>query len=93
MKLAAAGPRRHHGASAPSTWRWPGDGRSRRSARWLSNWWRLLGADTLVHGRFSEAMLTVRLPGSTVVREGDRLPLSLAPDSVHVFDHSSGKRL
>jgi sn-glycerol 3-phosphate transport system ATP-binding protein len=52
-----------------------------------------LGADTLVHGRFSEAMLTVRLPGSTVVREGDRLPLSLAPDSVHVFDHSSGKRL
>jgi sn-glycerol 3-phosphate transport system ATP-binding protein len=52
-----------------------------------------LGADTLVHGRLGDATMTVRLPGSTVVREGDRVPLALPPESIHVFDKATGKRL
>jgi sn-glycerol 3-phosphate transport system ATP-binding protein len=52
-----------------------------------------LGADTLVHGRIADATLTVRLPGSAVVKEGDRVPLALAPDAVHAFDKATGKRL
>jgi sn-glycerol 3-phosphate transport system ATP-binding protein len=52
-----------------------------------------LGADTLVHGRLGEAAVTLRLPGNTVVREGDRLPLALPRESVHVFDGQTGRRL
>ncbi len=53
-----------------------------------------LGADTLVHGRTgSGAALTIRLPGSAVVREGDRMSLSLPADAVHVFDKEKGMRL
>ena len=52
-----------------------------------------IGADTLVHGRLGDSTLTVRLPGSTVVRERDRVPLALPADSVHAFDKATGKRL
>ena len=53
-----------------------------------------LGADTLVHGRTgSGATLTIRLPGSAIVREGDRMSLSLPADAVHVFDKEKGTRL
>ncbi|MBM3523966.1 MAG: sn-glycerol-3-phosphate import ATP-binding protein UgpC [Alphaproteobacteria bacterium] len=53
-----------------------------------------LGADTLVHGRLPDgAAMTVRMPGTTRVREGDRLPLALSADAVHVFDKASGRRL
>jgi sn-glycerol 3-phosphate transport system ATP-binding protein len=53
-----------------------------------------LGADTLVHGRTGGgAALTIRLPGSAVVREGDHMSLSLPADAVHVFDKEKGTRL
>ncbi|MBL8701415.1 MAG: sn-glycerol-3-phosphate ABC transporter ATP-binding protein UgpC, partial [Alphaproteobacteria bacterium] len=53
-----------------------------------------LGADTLVHGRLGDgAALTVRMPGTTRVREGDRVPLALGDDAVHVFDKATGRRI
>ena len=54
-----------------------------------------LGADTLVHGHVGDAAdadLTIRLPGSTRVSIGDRLPFSVAPEHFHVFDHETGRR-
>jgi sn-glycerol 3-phosphate transport system ATP-binding protein len=52
-----------------------------------------LGADTLVHGRVGDAMLTARLPGTSGVANGDRLSLATTPDRLHLFDRESGKRL
>ena len=54
-----------------------------------------LGADTLVHGRLGDAggLLTLRLPGNARVVAGDRLPVGISPDDVHVFDAESGARL
>jgi sn-glycerol 3-phosphate transport system ATP-binding protein len=53
-----------------------------------------LGADTLVHGQVTQgAHLTVRLAGTTRVAEGDRLPLAVPPDAVHLFDKETGRRL
>jgi sn-glycerol 3-phosphate transport system ATP-binding protein len=53
-----------------------------------------LGADTLVHGRLAGgAALTLRLPGTTRVRVGDRLGLAVPADAIHVFDKASGSRL
>ncbi len=53
-----------------------------------------LGADTLVHGRLgADAVVTVRLPGSTRVAEGDRLPLAVPAEAIHLFDRASGARL
>ncbi|HWG85284.1 MAG TPA: sn-glycerol-3-phosphate import ATP-binding protein UgpC [Deinococcales bacterium] len=54
-----------------------------------------LGADTLVHGRLVSggAVVTVRLPGSIMVREGDTLELGVPPERLHLFDHQTGKRL
>jgi sn-glycerol 3-phosphate transport system ATP-binding protein len=51
-----------------------------------------LGADTLVHGTINGARIIVRLPASTVVREGS-LPLRFAPENEHFFDAASGKRI
>jgi sn-glycerol 3-phosphate transport system ATP-binding protein len=53
-----------------------------------------LGADTLVHARLADGgALTLRLPGTTRVREGDRLPLRLPTGALHAFDAASGKRI
>jgi sn-glycerol 3-phosphate transport system ATP-binding protein len=53
-----------------------------------------LGADTLVHARLADgAALTLRLPGSTRVRTGDRLPLRLPPHALHAFDAGTTRRL
>ncbi len=70
----------------------PGDGAS--EAPIVVDLVEALGADTLVHGRTGGgAALTIRLPGSAVVREGDRMSLSLPADAVHVFDKEKGARL
>jgi sn-glycerol 3-phosphate transport system ATP-binding protein len=53
-----------------------------------------LGADTLVYGRLaSDASLVARLPGTTAVKLGDIVPVAPAPDSLHLFDAETGKRL
>jgi sn-glycerol 3-phosphate transport system ATP-binding protein len=53
-----------------------------------------LGADTLVHARLADGEpLTLRLPGTTKVRERDRLALRLPPEALHVFDAGTGRRI
>jgi sn-glycerol 3-phosphate transport system ATP-binding protein len=54
-----------------------------------------LGADTLAHGRIGDGgpELTVRLPGSVPVAEGDALPLKIAADHLHLFDPETGARI
>ncbi len=54
-----------------------------------------LGADSLVHGSFGghDSDLTVRLNGTSAVQPGDSLPISVAPENVHLFDSASGSRL
>ena len=53
-----------------------------------------LGADTLVHGRFAEGgALTVRMPGTARIAEGDRVAFAPGQDALHLFDRASGARL
>ncbi len=53
-----------------------------------------LGADTLVHARLADGgALTLRLPGGTRVREGDRLRIDLPQAALHAFDAASGRRI
>ena len=54
-----------------------------------------LGADTLAHGRISDTAhaVTARLPGTHRVAEGDRVPLTVDADALHLFDTESGKRI
>jgi len=59
-----------------------------------------LGADSLAYGRIAGAnpdrkgpMLTIRLPGGQTVRSGDRLPVRLDAERLHLFDPQSGRRL
>jgi sn-glycerol 3-phosphate transport system ATP-binding protein len=54
-----------------------------------------LGADTLAHGSIgaSRRPLMVRLPGSERVAAGDKLPLLLPAESLHLFDAGTGARL
>jgi ABC-type sugar transport system ATPase subunit len=57
-------------------------------------WVEALGADTVAHTRLPNgAALGVRLDGATIVREGDRLRLTVAPDSLHLFDPEGGWRI
>ncbi len=53
-----------------------------------------LGADTLAYGRIDGGGpgLTVRLPGSQAVAQGDSLPLSATPEHLHLFEKDSGRR-
>ncbi|RPH49139.1 MAG: sn-glycerol-3-phosphate ABC transporter ATP-binding protein UgpC [Desulfobacteraceae bacterium] len=54
----------------------------------------VLGADTLVHGPLNgESQLTIRLPGSFKVSEGDKLKLRIRPEDLHMFDSRTGLRL
>ncbi len=52
-----------------------------------------LGADTLVHGRVDGADLTVRLPGHASCAPGERLPLVVAAENLHLFDAETGERI
>ncbi|GAB4370913.1 MAG: sn-glycerol-3-phosphate import ATP-binding protein UgpC [Kiloniellaceae bacterium] len=54
-----------------------------------------LGADTLAHGTLGQggALLTLRLPGSMKIREGESLGLAADPGELHFFDAESGRRL
>jgi sn-glycerol 3-phosphate transport system ATP-binding protein len=53
-----------------------------------------LGADTVVHGRLVSdgALLTSRLDGGLRVAVGDRLPLAIAAQRLHLFDRQ-GRRI
>jgi sn-glycerol 3-phosphate transport system ATP-binding protein len=57
-----------------------------------------LGADILAHGAVAGAngtgeSLTLRLPGSAKVGEGETLPLAADPGALHLFDPDSGRRI
>jgi sn-glycerol 3-phosphate transport system ATP-binding protein len=53
-----------------------------------------LGADTLIHGKLAQGGdLTVRLPGTARVTEGDRIALGVPPEAIHLFDPAGGARL
>ena len=54
-----------------------------------------LGADTLAHGRLggNGAVMTLRLPGTMRIAEGDRLDMTADPANLHVFDAENGQRL
>ncbi len=54
-----------------------------------------LGADTLIHGHLGSDRtdLTVRVQGTMNPREGEVLPLHVAPEHLHLFDPASGARL
>ncbi|MEL7344562.1 MAG: TOBE domain-containing protein, partial [Pseudomonadota bacterium] len=46
-----------------------------------------LGSDSYLYGALSDGTrLTVHNPGQTLVREGERVPLSFGADAVHLFD-------
>jgi sn-glycerol 3-phosphate transport system ATP-binding protein len=55
----------------------------------------LLGADTIVHGLMSQGGSTVlaRLPGTVRVAVGERIPLTIPPEQIHLFDAASGQRI
>jgi sn-glycerol 3-phosphate transport system ATP-binding protein len=61
----------------------------------------ILGADTIAHGRIGghgggegqTAALTVRLDSSIRVEIGERIPLMVEQDNIHLFDSSSQARL
>ena len=70
-------------------------GRPGRSLRITAELVEALGADTLVHGRIHGELTTIlaRLPGDAVVRAGDRLAFSVAPEAIHLFDPETGQAL
>ena len=55
----------------------------------------LLGADTLVHGHFSEnrSILTLRLTDIQHFKKNTILPLTVLPQKIHLFDIESGHRI
>ena len=55
----------------------------------------LLGADTLVHGRFpkDKNLLTIRLPDIHHFDRKTVLPLSVSPEKIHIFDRETGHRI
>ena len=54
-----------------------------------------LGADTLVHGQFGSGNmdLTIRLPGISTVKVGERVRLAVEPEHLHLFDPVTERRL
>ncbi len=54
-----------------------------------------LGADTVVYGSLdqTDTPLTVRLSGIHSVDTGDRLPVTITPEHLHIFDSDTGNRL
>jgi sn-glycerol 3-phosphate transport system ATP-binding protein len=55
----------------------------------------LLGADTLVHGHFSENknLLTLRLNDIQHFEKNTILPLVVSPQKIHLFDRETGNRI
>jgi sn-glycerol 3-phosphate transport system ATP-binding protein len=55
----------------------------------------LLGADTIIHGKFGTEGrdLTARLEGAQRIRSGDELAFTVAPDKLHLFDPDTKKRI
>ena len=55
----------------------------------------LLGADTLVYGRFGDdhPVVTVRIPDVQHYGRNTQLPLTVSPDKLHVFDKNDHQRL
>jgi sn-glycerol 3-phosphate transport system ATP-binding protein len=55
----------------------------------------MLGADSIVHGRLGDADETIlaRLPGTVRIEAGERIPLAIAGEHVHLFDAESDRRL
>lgn len=51
------------------------------------------GAETLVHGDLGSQMLTARVPGTIGVSPGERLPLRVVSEHLHLFDGAEGPRL
>jgi sn-glycerol 3-phosphate transport system ATP-binding protein len=53
----------------------------------------LLGADTLVHGRCGNMVLTVRLPDVHRIEKQATIALSASPEKLHLFDPETKKRV
>ena len=55
----------------------------------------ILGADTMVYGRFPDAdtLITIRLNGIHHFDRHTTLPMSVAPDKIHLFDRETGRRI
>jgi multiple sugar transport system ATP-binding protein len=52
-----------------------------------------IGAEVLAHGDAGAGALVVRLPGDHRAQSGDRIPLSVDPAKVHLFDPQTEDRL
>jgi sn-glycerol 3-phosphate transport system ATP-binding protein len=55
----------------------------------------LLGADTLVYGRFAEdkTLSTLRLSDMQQLDKNTKLPLTVLPQKIHLFDRETGDRI
>ena len=55
----------------------------------------LLGADTLVHGRYGKnnTLLTLRLTDIQHFKKNTILPLIVPPQKIHLFDKETGSRI
>jgi sn-glycerol 3-phosphate transport system ATP-binding protein len=51
-----------------------------------------LGADTIITARIGDQSLLVRVPGRMRIADGERVGLSWAPETSHLFDATSGRR-
>ena len=53
-----------------------------------------LGADTLLHGRFSaQELVTIRQDGHVLAQPGEKRRFSIDPARLHLFDSQSGRRI
>ena len=52
-----------------------------------------LGAQTLLEMRLGKELVTVSIDGAVAIKPGDRVPLSLAPEQLHLFDRESEARV
>ena len=52
-----------------------------------------MGAQTQVAARAGTQDLVIVCPGTTIVKTGETLGLTIAPDNIHVFSKATGKRL
>jgi sn-glycerol 3-phosphate transport system ATP-binding protein len=53
----------------------------------------LLGADNLVHGRFGDQEIVVRLAATHRPKAGERIEVALPPQHLHFFDSTTGLRV
>jgi sn-glycerol 3-phosphate transport system ATP-binding protein/multiple sugar transport system ATP-binding protein len=52
-----------------------------------------LGSETFAHVHTEAGDVVLRLPAQALLRRGDRVGVSIAPEAVHLFDASDGKRI